>query len=242
VAIIGDGVVSPLIGNQQLVQGDALFTFARKLAISAGTSVYFLSGICKRRSLCKTKIVTEIKRFCRVVWVVNFLIISFRLFVALANIGVFYIPVRSSPCRLYRLSPPLGCNPSILVYPAQIMNVEFLVSGSICRSAVKNAEFISMLPFSPLSFWSWQRHSSPQRTLLLQLLSHLTTCSLIVREYLVIAVVAQGYLLLLNQAFSISLTCLSPHLNFMLSLSLIHLSSIASQVPLESSSMSMTPW
>jgi hypothetical protein len=62
-------------------------------------------------------------------------------------------------------------------------------------------------------------------------------------------VVAQGYSFLLTGEFlfSSSLTCPSPNLNAMLSLSLVHsnltlLSSIADQVPLDSSSMSLTPW
>lgn len=72
-----------------------------------------------------------------------FQMISFCYFVALET--VFSIPVHSSPCRLQRLSPPLGCNHSNLVYLACAIHVQFLVSGRFwnCRSAVKNGKLIS---------------------------------------------------------------------------------------------------
>ena len=72
----------------------------------------------------------------------------------------FSIPVRSSPCRLYRRTPPLGCNPSNLVYAECKTHEEFRVSGSIWiyRSAVIKVNFISVFAtFQSLSFFSLKR-------------------------------------------------------------------------------------
>lgn len=62
---IGGGGVSALLGKQQLLLGGVFFLFASQLAISISTSVssvFFLSGSCKRRSRRKTKTVTKTKK------------------------------------------------------------------------------------------------------------------------------------------------------------------------------------
>ena len=58
-------MVSPLLGNQQLVQGGVLFTSARQLANSVSTSVSpgFSAGaisgglVCKSKTVAKTRMV-----------------------------------------------------------------------------------------------------------------------------------------------------------------------------------------
>ena len=139
---------------------------------------------------------------------------------------VFSIPVRTSPGRLYRHSPPLGCNPSN-VYLVQRTHVEFCVSGSLWnyRSAVKNAEFISAL--QSLDFLS-VTETSPQRALLIQLLS--LHVSLVVRPRLVVMVMAQGYSFLLTGhfLFSPSSTCPSPYATCPSPLLPVHLLSLLS--------------
>ena len=70
---IGEGVVSPLLGNQQLVQSGVLFTSARQIAISVSTSVFpgfataaVSGGRVSGGLVGKTKTVAETRRFCQV--------------------------------------------------------------------------------------------------------------------------------------------------------------------------------
>ena len=100
---------------------------------------------------------------------------------------MFSIPVHSSPCRLYRHSPPLGCNHSNLVYPACTTHVKFRLSGCIwnCPKYGQERRFYAYAALQSLDFLALTRHVSTQWTLLLQLLSlQLTMFSLIVKEHL----------------------------------------------------------